>query len=42
LVKEIEEQDQNALAVTCDVTKEQEVEQAVKKIIAYFNDWPSP
>ncbi|CAM4143244.1 SDR family oxidoreductase [Gillisia hiemivivida] len=37
MVKEIEEQDQNALAVTCDVTKEQEVEQAVKKIIAYFN-----
>ncbi len=37
LVKELEEQGHKALAVPCDVTNEQEVEQAIEKIIAYFN-----
>ena len=36
LVKEIERLGQKALAVLCDVTKEEEVELAVEKIISYF------
>ncbi len=37
LVKEIEQLGQKALAVPCDVTKEEEVEQAVEKIITHFD-----
>jgi len=36
LVKEIEQHGQKALAIPCDVTKEEEVEQAVKQIISYY------
>lgn len=37
LVKEIQLMDQTALAIPCDVTKEEEVKQAVEKIIAHFD-----
>lgn len=37
LVDEIERFGQKALAVPCDVTKEEEVGQAVEKIVAHFN-----
>lgn len=36
LVKEIEKLNQRALALPCDVTREEEVEQAVAKIISHF------